>query len=89
MSIMNEDIIRDLCGAELAKYEPFQQEIEARRAHDTEVMKNIMGCIMRSVDKIGIDTTYQIVRNALEGDVIHPPVEDYIKFKRSIEQGDL
>lgn len=89
MSIMNEDIIRDLCGAELLEYEPFRQEIEAKRARDMEVMKNIMGCVMRSVDKIGIDTTYQIVRNALEGDVIHPPVDDYIKFKRSIEQGDL
>ena len=66
--------------AELSEYEPFQEEIKARQAHDTEVMKNIMGCIMRSVDKIGIDTTYQLVKNALEGDVIHPPVEDYIKY---------
>lgn len=86
---MMKDDIRDLCGAELVEYEPFQREIEARQAHDTEVMKNIMGCVMRSADKIGIDTTYQLIKNVLEGDIIHPPVDDYIKYKRSIEQGDL
>ncbi|MBP5596634.1 MAG: hypothetical protein J6Y02_14705 [Pseudobutyrivibrio sp.] len=79
---MNPDVPDELRKqlAELSDYEPFQQEMEAKHAHDMEVMKNIMGCIMRSVDKVGIDTTYQLVKNALEGDVIHPPVEDYIKY---------
>ena len=85
---MNPDL-PDEIRKQLAEYIPFQEEMEARQAHDIEVMKKITDCIMRWADRIGIDATYQIIEKALKGGIIRSPVDDYIKFKQSIEQGDL